>query len=118
MKRLIISSLSFLLLSTVTAPVIRAETQATNSTTLNQTPNFAKDITPFELVSLANQGYFRKQGIPRAMALVSAYQMGRVRAEELVEAAIKANKLSPQFSTDRGYLNAVESLLRMLTIRQ
>lgn len=116
MKRLILGTLSFLLLSTATVPVIRAETQAINSATLNQTPELAKQITPFELVSLANQGYLSEQGIPSSMALISAYQMGTVRAEELVEAAIRANKLSSHFATDRGYLNTVESLLRTLTI--
>ncbi|HEY9849095.1 MAG TPA: hypothetical protein V6D28_06535 [Leptolyngbyaceae cyanobacterium] len=115
MKRLIIGSLSFLLLSTAIAPVIRAETQAINSATLNQTLELAKQLTPFELVYLANQGYLSEQGIPSSMGLISAYQMGTVRAEKLVEAAIKANKLSPQLATDRGYLNTVEFLLRTLT---
>lgn len=117
MRRLILGSLSFLLLSSAIAPVIRAETQAINSATLNQTPELAKQLTPFELVSLANQGYLSEQGIPSSMALISAYQMGTVRAEEVVEAAIKANKLSPQFSRDRSYLNAVNSLLQTLIIR-
>lgn len=118
MKGLILGSLSLLFLSAVSVPVAQAQTQAVNSATSRTAvlePSY--QLTPFELVTMANQGYFREQGIPSYMGLVSAHRMGKIRAEELVEAAIRANRLSAQISRDRGYLSAVEAQLQMFSIR-
>jgi hypothetical protein len=117
MKRLILGSLSFLLFSSVTATVVQAETQALTSATSSRVLDLAGQLTPFELVSMAHQGNFIEQGIPSYLVLVSEHNMGKVRAEDLVAAAIRANKLSPQFSSDRGYLNAVEFQLQMFNVR-
>lgn len=117
MKRLIIGSLSLLFLSSLSVPVAQAQTQAINSETYGTTVNPVYQLTPFELVSMANQGYFQEQGIPGYIELVSAHRMGRLRAEQVVEAAIRAKKLSPQIARDRGYLSAVEAQLQRLNIR-
>ena len=111
MKRLILGSLSFVLLSQVITSVAQAQIQATQSTIPNYTSNLVTQLTPFELVTMAYQGYFQEQGIPSYMLI------GRLRAETLVEAAIRAKKLSPQVLTDRGYLNAVEVQIRRLIVR-
>lgn len=116
MKRLILGSLSFVFLSQVITSVAQAQIQATQSTT-DYTSNLVKQLTPFELVNMAYQGYFQEQGIPGYMLFVSDHHTGRLRAETLVEAAIRANKLSPQVLTDRGYLNAVEAQIRRIIVR-
>ena len=69
--------------------------------------------TPFALVSLAMQGYFQSQGIPQHLALMSSYQMKRVTARDLVQAAITANRIDPTFLNDQEYLNAVDQQLQI-----
>ncbi|MBE9225204.1 hypothetical protein IQ264_07135 [Phormidium sp. LEGE 05292] len=117
MKRLLLGSLSFLFLSQGITSVAQAQIQATRSTIPNYTSNLLQELTPFELVTMAYQGYFQEQGIPSYALLVSAHQVGRLRAETLVEAAIRTQKLSPQVLKDQGYLNAVEVQLRELIVR-
>lgn len=117
MKRLILSTLSLLLLSSWFLPVAQAQTQAINSVNYRATINPVDQLTPFELVTMADQGYFKEQGIPSYLGLVSAHAMGKLRAEELVAAAIRAKKLSPEILTDRGYLSAVEAQLQRLNLR-
>ncbi|MFB2938180.1 hypothetical protein ACE1B6_23280 [Aerosakkonemataceae cyanobacterium BLCC-F154] len=117
MKRLILGSLSFLFWFQITTPVAQAEIQATGATIPDYTSNLLQQLTPFELVTMAYQGYFQEQGIPSYMLLVSARCTGQLRAETLVEAAIKAKKLPPQALTNQGYLNAVELQLRELIVR-
>lgn len=116
MKRLILGSLSFLFLSQVITSVAQAQIQATRSTT-DYTSNLVQQLTPFELVNMAYQGYFQEQGIPSYTLFVSAHHTGKLRAETLVEAAIRMNKLSPQVLTNQGYLNAVEAQIRRLIVR-
>ncbi len=105
MKRLVVSSLSVLLL-TATASAVRAQTAALNPTTLRSTST--TQIAPFNLVSFAHRGYFKEQGIPSYGALTVAYRSGRITAEDIVQAAIKANRLRPEALNDRGYLRTVE----------
>lgn len=112
MKRLIVGSLTVLLLAVATAPVVNAQETALNSTTLNS--NARNQIAPFNLVSLAYQGNFKTQGIPGSGSLVAAYQIGRVSAEDLVKSAVAANILSPSVLKNRGYLNAVDTQLSNL----
>ncbi len=59
------------------------------------------------------QGYFQAQGIPQHLALMSSYQMKRVTARDLVQAAITANRLDPAFLNDQEYLNAVDQQLQI-----
>ncbi|MFB2898347.1 hypothetical protein ACE1CI_35975 [Aerosakkonemataceae cyanobacterium BLCC-F50] len=117
MKRLILSTLSLLLLSSLSIPVAQAQPQATNLATYRATLNPGYQLTPFELVTMADQGYFKEQGIPSYLSLLCAHALGNLRAEELVAAAINAKKLSPEILTDRGYLSAVEAQLQRLNLR-
>ncbi|AFZ22462.1 hypothetical protein Cylst_0082 [Cylindrospermum stagnale PCC 7417] len=68
-------------------------------------------LKPFNVAFLAYQGYLKEQGIPSASALIFEYQTGKLTAEDVVKAAIKANKLPAQVLNDQSYLNAVESQL-------
>lgn len=117
MKNLIFGSLSLLLMSAATAPAVRAETTAANPAVSSSIPSDVTHTTPFNLVTLAYQGYFREQGIPSYAALIVAHQAGRISAEDLVESAIRANKLPSQILNDQGYLNAVEFKLERLNSR-
>ncbi|MBD2156557.1 hypothetical protein [Leptolyngbya sp. FACHB-16] len=96
MKRLIIATLSTLALSMLLAPAAQAET------------------TPNELVNLANTGYLKDQGIPSHDALAHAIRFGQVNAEDLVEAGVADDRLSPEILDDASYLSQVESRLRNL----
>ncbi len=112
MKRLILTGLS-VLLATAYVPTANAQRLAINSATLNSTA-VSSQLTPFNLVSLANQGYFQAQGIPSSGALIAAHRAGRVSAEDLVKSAVATHRLLPEVLNDRGYLSAVNVQLSNL----
>lgn len=116
MQRLFISSLSSLILlaSTTVATAVRAEITAINS---NNLPNHSARLSylqPFNLVHLAYQGEFKRQGIPSGNSLILEYQIGKITEIDLVKAAVNANKLPTQILTDKSYLNTVELQLASL----
>ncbi|MBW4428630.1 MAG: hypothetical protein KME50_30435 [Nostoc desertorum CM1-VF14] len=82
-----------------------------NSNTLRTNSPNASYIQPFNTAFLAYQGALKEQGIPSGSTLISEYQIGKLTAKDVVQAAIKANKLPAQVLNDLGYLNAVESQL-------
>ncbi|MBV9386558.1 MAG: hypothetical protein JOZ78_09045 [Chroococcidiopsidaceae cyanobacterium CP_BM_ER_R8_30] len=109
MKSLLIGSLSVLLLTAVAVPVANGQPVTLNSAT---TSSFSRQyLTPFKLVHLAYQGYFKDQGIPGYSALVMAHEDGKVSAEDLVVSAVKANRLSAQLLRDQEYFSAVDTEL-------
>ncbi|MBD3884843.1 hypothetical protein IFO70_24205 [Phormidium tenue FACHB-886] len=97
MKHKIISVFSFILLSTVFVPMAKAETV---------------EVTPFQLISLAQDGYLEDQGIPKGNLLVDEYQSGRITAEEIVQAAIKDNRLTEDTLSNQEYLRAVREQIQ------
>lgn len=113
MKFAILGVLSVLMVSTITAPTLGVEIAAAADREENSTA-IKYQLRPFNLVYLAYQGYFRDQGIPGYSAFLAAYESGRVSAEELVQSAVKKNKLSPETASDRGYLRAVKSYIESL----
>ncbi|MEH2466811.1 hypothetical protein [Nostoc sp.] len=80
-----------------------------SSNTLNSDSQNSSYIKPFDLVSLAYQGGFEKQGIPSGATLIFERQNKNILAEDLVKAGISANKLPPQILNDQDYLSAVRS---------
>ena len=119
MKRLIISTLSLLALSTLAAPAFAGEISfkksnrniiAANTVTQRQTT----DITPFNLVTGGYQGRFTNQGIPSGGAFISQTRSDRIEAEDLVQAAIASDRLSADTINDAKYLSSVDSLLENL----
>ncbi|MBE9178330.1 hypothetical protein IQ268_06980 [Oculatella sp. LEGE 06141] len=68
-------------------------------------------VTPFTLVRLAYQGYLATEGIPTAGGLISQYTTRAVTAEDLVQAAIRTNRLSASVDGDEAYLRAVDNYL-------
>lgn len=116
MRHLILGGLSFMLISTANTPIVQAQqTTVVVPTTLQRTPS--KQLQPVDLVSLAYQGRFRQQGIPSYGALVAAYQTGRIDAENLVQSAVTANRVTAEVLANRRYLNAVDLQLRSLAAR-
>lgn len=114
MKRLILGSLSVLPIVGATAPAVRSQAFAENLTIASDVVNSSSQLTPFLLVDKAYRGDFKSQGIPSYGALIFAYQFGSVTAKDLVQAAIRANRLSSETLADTGYINAVNSRLALI----
>lgn len=110
MKTSILISLSALTLSLVAVPTLANEISAINRTSTGS----IVEITPFDLVYNAYQGYFSDSGIPGYANLIAAVNAGRVKAEDLVEEAIALRRLAPETIDDRAYLNSVAGLLDSL----
>ncbi|GAA6624010.1 hypothetical protein [Scytonema sp. NUACC26] len=105
MKRLIFGSLSLLLIST-TLPAFANE--KTLSRVSSNTQSSITQIEPVELVNLAYQGYFSKQGIPGYSDFLLAIRQKEITAEDIVQIAVNARKVSSQALSDEEYLNVVE----------
>lgn len=99
MKHLIIAGLSVLLTSMLVVPVAQARTF---------------ELTPFNLVNLARNGYLMDHGIPRFNLLSSRYRQGSISARDLVQAAINDNRLSSEVLQDQRYIQAVDNFLNDL----
>ena len=121
MNRLILGSLSVLLLSAATAPTIKAGMAATpiaQSTVATErmpervTTRMA--VTPFNLVFLAFHGFFEQEGIPSSMGLLSAYTKGKVTAKDLVKIAIAMNRLPSNTLDNQNFINQVDAQLKSL----
>lgn len=109
-----IAGLTVLLLSAGTTSSALA--QSTTNNRIQQNPvSTQRQLTPFELVFMAYQGYFQAQGIPSYQQLILARRLGKISAEDLVNSAIATNRLSPQVTADEGYMSAVENQLDTLS---
>jgi hypothetical protein len=111
MKRLILSGL-ILLLSAAIAPAVQA--QMTSTALPNDTQTLVKTATPVDLVSLAYQGFFESEGIPKFSGLIYASESGQVTAEDLVRVAIGMHRLSPDAINDQGFLAQIKQQLDVL----
>ena len=107
MKRLVISTVSALALSSLVTPAFASEIAAVNRNTASN----INEITPFNLVSGSYQGRFINQGIPSNGAFLSAIRFNKIEAKDLVQSAITAGRLSEDTLKDTEYLNSVDSLL-------
>ncbi|HEY9828204.1 MAG TPA: hypothetical protein V6D19_22425 [Stenomitos sp.] len=79
---------------------------------------YGMNVTPFNLVFLAFQGFFASSGIPSAQKLEQAYRGGQIAPEALVKAAISMNRLPAETLNDTTYLSQVKSQLDTLTSSQ
>jgi len=114
MKRLIVAVLSTLALVATLAPAGEAQVATVNSSFPESAEAAGMGVTPFNLVFLAYQGFLESEDIPMAGGLVSQYRTGRISAEDLVQAAIAMNRLSPDAINDRRYIRAVDNQLGSL----
>jgi hypothetical protein len=110
MKSLILAGLSTLALVAVHVPAAQAEVAILNPPT-STTETSISQLSPFELVNLAYQGFLSSEGVPVAGGLIAQYQTGSLTAEDLVQAAINTNRLSSEALDDSRYLRAVDTWL-------
>ena len=113
MKGLIIGSLSLLLISTCTATEVRAEKTVFNPAVAGSTDSNIPQITPFNLVNLAHQGYLKDQGIPSYGVLSRDYLDQKISALDIVRSAVKAKRLPEQALSNKQYLSKVAQVLDM-----
>lgn len=66
------------------------------------------EVTAFQLVSLAYDGYFMDQGISGAGAFIDEVERGEVTPVKIVQAGIDDARLMPETINDQAYLHAVE----------
>ncbi|MBD0345192.1 MAG: hypothetical protein ICV63_10295 [Coleofasciculus sp. Co-bin14] len=116
MKRLILGSLSVLLLASLSAPALQAQSPSDNPSSYPAAdPPISNDkLTPFTLVRLAYQGFLKDQGIPSGEGLLDAYQNRDISAKKLIESAIQAKRLPAEALNDSDYLVDVDSQLSAL----
>jgi len=105
MKSILIGTLSTILLSTMAVPAL---SQVTSETSKNSN---IIGITPFALVTGAYQGRFEDQGIPSNAIFLNKTRTNKIGAEDLVQGAIDAGRLSENTLSDQDYLNSVETLI-------
>ena len=108
MKKILIGTLSTILLSSIAIPV-SAQVTLNSSRTRNLV-----EITPFDLVTGAYQGRFEEQGIPSNAVFLARVRGNRISAEDLVNSAISAGRLSENTLYDQSYLNSVETIMNNL----
>ncbi len=101
MKRTLLVTLSALTLALTATPA------------LAEKPTIAKSnqISPFNLVTRSYQGSFANQGIPSNGTFIRAAHLGKVSAEDLVQAAIAQGRLNPETLNDAEYIYNVQSYL-------
>ena len=110
MKTSILISLSALTLFLVTAPTLAQEISQNNRVSTGS----IVEITPFDLVYGAYQGYFTNSGFPSYANFITAVNSGKVKAEDLVEEAIAKGRLGSETLNDRAYLRSVERFMNSL----
>jgi hypothetical protein len=119
MQRSVSIPLSTLLLSaTFWVSVAQAQTTKAMPTSLNPyvvNPSSVSSVSPFNLAYLAYRGYLKDEGIPGDSALINEIVSGTVTAQEVIQAAVKANRLPEETLNDRSYRSALENQLQDFT---
>jgi hypothetical protein len=119
MRRSISNLLATLLFSAALLPAaVNAQSTKVSPTSLNpyvanqSSPN---RLSPFNLAYLAYRGYLNAEGIPSSGGLIDALVSGTITAQDVIQAAIKANRLSEKILKDEGYRFALEGQLQEFT---
>lgn len=89
----------------VATPLLAQESEVTN---INQQVD---RISPYELVTASYQGRYVDAGIPSGSRFITATRLNLVDAEDLVQTAISAGRLSEATLEDRSYLSRVNSII-------
>ncbi len=71
-------------------------------------------LSPFNLTYLAYQGYLEDQGIPSNGALMNAIAAQTIAAQDLIQAAVKTNRLPEQALRNQGYRHDLDVQLHTL----
>jgi len=114
MKKLILSCLPALLISTTTVVLdAKSEVKTLSMATI---PNRVEErISPYNLTSLAYQGYYSGEGIASAGALIQDINSGKINEVKLIQAAIDAHQLAPETLNDDSYVQSVRTQLFFLS---
>ena len=113
MKRFIIGSLSFLLVSAVIAPAVKAvpERSAAGPTSSER---IVHSLSAVNLVELSYRGEFAQNDVPSYSKFISAVNRGDLTAEDLIEAGIANGRLPSDALDDSGFVFSVKrSMLRV-----
>ncbi|WP_036488511.1 hypothetical protein [Myxosarcina sp. GI1] len=101
------------LISTISITALTLSTSLPALARAKESVRVERSVMPFVLVSQAQAGRLESQGIPGYGALKTQYMLDRVTAKSLVRAGIDAHLIPARTLQDRGYLNVVESQLRL-----
>jgi hypothetical protein len=119
MRRSVSTLITTLLLFVAILPtVVFAQDTNTSPTSLNPyvvNPSSTYQTSPFELAYLAYRGYLNPEGIPSSGGLIAALVSDTVTAQDIMQAAVKANRLSEQTLNDEDYRFALENFLQGFT---
>jgi hypothetical protein len=116
MRHSISTLLTTLLLSAAILPAAaQSKTAPTSLNPYAANQPSANQLKPFNLAYLAYQGFLKDQGIPSNSALIDAIAFGRITAQDIIQAAVKANRLPEQTLSDRGYRHNLEEQLQGFT---
>ena len=112
MQRLLLATIGTILIATTTtAPAFANKVSANSEITQNK---LVKNITPFNLVSLAYRGQLKNQGVPGYNSLLDAIKFNNISGKDLVQHAIDSGRLSPDTINNSKYIGAVEYKLQDL----
>ncbi len=112
MERLLLATFGTILIATATSPAMANRNVVNFKVAQNQVQ---QNITPFNLVSLAYQGKFKKQGVPSYNLLLKAIRFGEISGKDLVEHGISTGRLSSETINNSEYIKAVDSQLQNLS---
>ncbi|MEH2053951.1 hypothetical protein [Nostoc sp.] len=116
MRRSISTMLTTLLLCAAILPAAaQSQTALTSLNPYAANQHRANQIRPFNLATLAYQGYLKDQGIPSNGALMAAIASGTITAQDIIQAAVKANRLPEQALSDQDYRHNLENQLQEFT---
>ncbi|MBE9011509.1 hypothetical protein IQ250_14970 [Pseudanabaenaceae cyanobacterium LEGE 13415] len=103
-----------LLLTSVLLPVSIAKAESIAATTSTASAVTVTDplLSPYNVVTLAYQGYFREQGLRGYGVFTDGCNQGTLTATDVVKAAIRANRLPEGILSDRGFMNAVDANMK------
>ncbi len=119
MRHSISTLLTTLLLSAALLPTA-VNAQGTKAPQTSFNPYIANQssknqLSPFNLAYLAYRGYLKAEGIPSSSGLIDALVSGTIMAQDVMQAAVKANRLPSQALNDQGYRSALEGQLQGFT---
>lgn len=112
MERLLLAAVGTILIATTATPTVLANKTVANSNVVQS--QVQKNITPFNLVSLAYQGKFKNQGVGGYNSLLTAIVFDEISGKYLVQIGIETRRLSAETINDSGYINSVDSQLKKL----
>ncbi|MGG6264932.1 hypothetical protein ACQ4M3_02555 [Leptolyngbya sp. AN03gr2] len=101
-----------LILTSVLLPVSIAKAEPIAATTSTASTVTTPLLTPYNVVNLAYQGYFREQGLRGYGVFTDGCNQGTLTANDVVRAAIRANRLPESILSDRGFMNAVDANMK------